>query len=123
MTPQSRGRRCVRPWRAEQLAEAAGARLSGAARPEGPARAVIDSRAVGPGDLFVGLPGEHVDGGRFAAQALTAGAWGVLVAPEHARAAEGAGEGAILAADDPLAALQRLATAWRRALGAQVIGI
>jgi UDP-N-acetylmuramoyl-tripeptide--D-alanyl-D-alanine ligase len=31
--------------------------------------------------------------------------------------------GALLAADDPLAALGRLATAWRRALGAKVIGI
>jgi UDP-N-acetylmuramoyl-tripeptide--D-alanyl-D-alanine ligase len=29
----------------------------------------------------------------------------------------------VLAADDPLAALQRLATAWRRALGARVVGI
>ena len=40
---------------------------------------------VGPGDLFVGLPGEHDDGGRFAAQALAAGAWGVLVAPRARR--------------------------------------
>ena len=48
---------------------------------------MIDSRAVGPGDLFVGLAGENVDGGRFAAQALDGGAWGVLVAPEHADAA------------------------------------
>jgi UDP-N-acetylmuramyl pentapeptide synthase len=37
---------------------------------------VIDSRAAGPDDLFVGLLGEHVDGGRFAAQALDGGAWG-----------------------------------------------
>ncbi|MDQ3609712.1 MAG: UDP-N-acetylmuramoyl-tripeptide--D-alanyl-D-alanine ligase, partial [Actinomycetota bacterium] len=48
---------------------------------------------------------------------------GVLVAPDHAEAARCAPAGAILAADDPLAALQRLATAWRRALGAKVIGI
>ena len=31
--------------------------------------------------------------------------------------------GAVLVAPDPLAALQRLATAWRRELGAQVIGV
>ncbi|MCW3064059.1 MAG: UDP-N-acetylmuramoyl-tripeptide--D-alanyl-D-alanine ligase, partial [Solirubrobacterales bacterium] len=31
--------------------------------------------------------------------------------------------GAVLVAQDPLAALQRLATAWRRELGAQVIGV
>ena len=43
---------------------------------EGPARVVIDSRAVEPGDLFVALPGERVDGGRFAADALRAGRLG-----------------------------------------------
>ncbi|MGH2853229.1 MAG: UDP-N-acetylmuramoyl-tripeptide--D-alanyl-D-alanine ligase [Solirubrobacteraceae bacterium] len=79
-------------------------------------RAVIDSRAVQPGDLFVGLPGERVDGGAYAAQALHAGAWGVLVAPEHAQALAG---GAVLAHPDPLAGMQSLARAWRRALGAQ----
>jgi UDP-N-acetylmuramoyl-tripeptide--D-alanyl-D-alanine ligase len=78
---------------------------------------------VVPGDLFVGLPGENVDGGRFAPQALATGAWGVLVAPEHAEAAQCAMPGALIAADDPLLALQRLATAWRRALGCQVVGI
>ncbi|MEA2250461.1 MAG: UDP-N-acetylmuramoyl-tripeptide--D-alanyl-D-alanine ligase, partial [Solirubrobacteraceae bacterium] len=76
-----------------------------------------------PGDLFVGLPGERVDGGRFAVQALAAGAWGVLVAPEHADAARCAPPGVLIAADDPLAALQRLATAWRRELGCPVVGI
>jgi UDP-N-acetylmuramoyl-tripeptide--D-alanyl-D-alanine ligase len=33
------------------------------------------------------------------------------------------GAGAVLAAEDPLSALQRLANAWRRELGARVIGI
>jgi UDP-N-acetylmuramoyl-tripeptide--D-alanyl-D-alanine ligase len=68
----------------------------------------------------VGLPGEHVDGGSFAAAALSAGAWGVLVAPEHAAGLSG---GAVLVADEPLAALQRLATGWRRELDAAVIGV
>jgi UDP-N-acetylmuramoyl-tripeptide--D-alanyl-D-alanine ligase len=116
----------VRDWSPERVAQAAGARL--AAPPPhagGPARIVIDSREAGPGDLFVGLPGGNVDGGRFAAQALAGGAWGVLVGPDHAAAASrnGGAPGALLAADDPLAALGRLATAWRRALGAQVVGI
>jgi UDP-N-acetylmuramyl pentapeptide synthase len=71
----------------------------------------------------VGLRGENADGGRFAPQALAAGAWGVLVAPEHAEAAQCAPPGVLLAAEDPLAALQRLATAWRRELGADVIGV
>jgi UDP-N-acetylmuramyl pentapeptide synthase len=115
----------MQDWDAPRVAEAAGARLAGPA-PEGaggPARVVIDSRQAGPGDLFVGLAGEHADGGRFAAQALAAGAWGVLVAPEHAEAARCARPGALLAAADPLAALGRLATAWRRELACPVVGI
>jgi UDP-N-acetylmuramoyl-tripeptide--D-alanyl-D-alanine ligase len=111
----------MRDWSAERVAAAAGARLVvPSASPGGPARAVIDSRHAGPGDLFIGLPGEHVDGGRFAAGVLAAGAWGVLVGEDWAATA---GDGAVLVAADPLAALQRLATAWRRELGAQVIGV
>ena len=47
-----------------RLAEAAGARLEGG-DPEGPGpeRVVVDSRDLGPGDLFVGLPGERIHGG------------------------------------------------------------
>jgi UDP-N-acetylmuramoyl-tripeptide--D-alanyl-D-alanine ligase len=114
----------VRDWSPEQVADAAGGRLvAPAPHAGGPQRAVIDSRGAGPGDLFVGLPGANVDGGRFAPQALAGGAWGVLVASEHAEAARCAVPGALIAADDPLLALQHLATAWRRALGCQVVGI
>jgi len=114
----------VRDWSPDRVARAAGARLAAPApHAAGPARVVIDSRDVGAGDLFVGLTGGRVDGGRFAPQALAGGAWGVLVGPEHADAARCAPPGVLLAADDPLAALGRLATAWRRSLGAQVVGI
>ncbi len=90
---------------------------------EGPSRVVVDSRALEPGDLFVALPGERVDGGRFAADALRAGAWGVLAAPAWARDAAGANGGAVLAAERPVAALGALARAWRRELGADVIAV
>ena len=40
---------------------------------------VIDSREVQPGDLFVALPGEKVDGHHFVADALRRGAAGALV--------------------------------------------
>jgi UDP-N-acetylmuramoyl-tripeptide--D-alanyl-D-alanine ligase len=115
-------------WSPERVAQAAGARLvAPTPHGSGPARATIDSRDVREGDLFVGLVGENVDGGKFAVQALAAGAWGVLVAPEHAGAARGGDPphppGALIAAEDPLRALQSLATAWRRELGAKVIGV
>ena len=137
----------MREWDVERVARAAGARLvyrsrDGAGRgeetdivaPRGPLRVSIDSRAVAPGDLFVGLRGERADGGEYAAQALQAGAWGVLAAPEHALAAaaiaESAGAGgyagAVLADPDPLVGLQSLARAWLgelRAAGARVVAI
>jgi UDP-N-acetylmuramoyl-tripeptide--D-alanyl-D-alanine ligase len=116
----------MRDWSAERVAQAAGARLL-AAPPTaaGPERATVDSRAVGAGALFVGLRGRNVDGGAFAADALRDGAWGVLATPDHAEplALAAPRSGAVLAAEDPLGALQRLANAWRHELGAQVIGI
>jgi UDP-N-acetylmuramoyl-tripeptide--D-alanyl-D-alanine ligase len=115
----------MRSWSPEQIAHASGARLLSAPRNGGgPERAIIDSREAGPGALFVGLRGQRADGGQFAAPALDAGAWGVLTAPEHAGSAREQDPGAVvLAAEDPLVALQRLATAWRRELDADVIGV
>jgi UDP-N-acetylmuramoyl-tripeptide--D-alanyl-D-alanine ligase len=114
----------VRAWPPDRIAQAAGARLvAPAPHGDGPSRVTIDSRDVRPGDLFVGLPGERVDGGRFATQALAEGAWGVLVAPGHAQDAQCGRPGVLIGADDPLRALQSLARAWRRELGAQVIGV
>ena len=49
-----------------------------------PTRAVVDSRLAREGDLFVGIKGDRVDGGAFAEQAVEAGCWGALLAPEHA---------------------------------------
>jgi UDP-N-acetylmuramoyl-tripeptide--D-alanyl-D-alanine ligase len=137
----------MKGWDANRLARAAGARLvfrphdggarsgaQGAVSP-GPVRVSIDSRTVTPGDLFVGLRGEHADGGEYAAQALQAGAWGVLVAPEHALAVAAMAEaaradlgyqGVVLADPDPIAGLQALARAWLaelRSAGARVVAI
>jgi UDP-N-acetylmuramoyl-tripeptide--D-alanyl-D-alanine ligase len=114
----------VRGWDVAHVAQAAGARVevepSQTGEHPGPLRASIDSRGVTAGDLFVGLPGAHVDGGRYAEQGLAAGAWGVLVAPGHAHAAARTGtKGAVLVHPDPLAGLQTLARAWRRELGAE----
>jgi UDP-N-acetylmuramoyl-tripeptide--D-alanyl-D-alanine ligase len=118
---------------ARVAAAAEGELVAGARERAGAGRVVIDSRSVGPGDLFVGLPGASVDGGAFAARALEQGAWGVLVGPAWREAARAAVEGAVgdtacasavvIVAPDPLLALQRLARAWRHELGAPVIGV
>jgi UDP-N-acetylmuramoyl-tripeptide--D-alanyl-D-alanine ligase len=95
----------------------------------GPSGATIDSRAVGAGELFVGLPGERADGGQFARDALAAGAWGALIGRQWGRelAAQrerlGESGGWVLGAEDPLGALQRLAREWRRELRCKVVGI
>ena len=113
----------------DRIASEAGAEIvaSPPGDPNGsrPERAVIDSRQVGPGDLFFGLAGERDDGGRFAAAVLEAGAWGVCVNRERAREliADGPPGGFVLAADDPLLALQALARAWRREIGCPLVGI
>jgi UDP-N-acetylmuramoyl-L-alanyl-D-glutamate--2,6-diaminopimelate ligase len=64
---------------------AAGGNLAGGAHrpaPPLPVRGVtFDSRAVRPGNLFVAIPGEHVDGHAFVGRAAAAGAVAALV--EH----------------------------------------
>jgi len=115
----------------ERLASAAGAEVLAAGGGGGPARAVIDSRKVREGDLFVGLPGERFDGGEFGVEALRRGAWGILVSTQWGRelamqrdvGATGRAGGWVLGAADPLASLQSLARAWRERLAARVVGI
>ena len=72
-------------------------------------RVTTDSRAVEPGDLFVALVGERHDGHAYVANAFGRGAVAALVA-----AGRGAFPGPVVAVDDPLAALGRLAGDWRR---------
>ena len=101
------------------VASALGETLAGRAGDPGRRfrRAVIDSREAGPGDLFVALSGERSDGHDFAAEAVGAGAAGALLS----RPVEGLGEAACFFVADPLAALQRLAAAWRSALADTVV--
>ncbi|MEA2312372.1 MAG: UDP-N-acetylmuramoyl-tripeptide--D-alanyl-D-alanine ligase [Solirubrobacteraceae bacterium] len=117
----------MKHWSDTRIAGSAGARL---VRPhpdgrsgDGPTRVVIDSREAGPGDLFVGIPGERADGGSFAAHALLDGAWGVIVTPEWVEPALEAPGGAVIASELPVPALGALARAWRRDLAAHVIAV
>jgi UDP-N-acetylmuramoyl-tripeptide--D-alanyl-D-alanine ligase len=114
---------------AEQIAEACGAEIVARGAAGAPVRATIGSGETGPGDLFFGLHGERVNGGEFAAAAIEAGAWGVVVDPSMASkllllAGDDSTAGAwVFSVSDPLAALQTLARAWRRELGARVVGV
>jgi UDP-N-acetylmuramoyl-tripeptide--D-alanyl-D-alanine ligase len=108
-----------------QIADALGAEVLAEGPADPPTRATVDSSATGPGDLFFGLRGERRDGGEFAPAAIAAGAWGAVVGRDRAGAAGEAGTGGawIYAVDEPLAAMHSLARAWRRALGARVVGV
>lgn len=87
-----------------------------------PLRAVIDSREVQPGDLFVGLPGAVSDGGSFASEAIRSGAWGAIVSDRWAEETE-PGDAWLIAVGDPLSALQGIARQRRLDLACQVVGI
>lgn len=83
------------------------------------ARAVIDSREAGPGDLFVALRGERTDGHDYVGDAIRQGAHGVLVNDRVEN-----GDVASFVVSDTLAAMQQLAVAWRNALpNLEVVGV
>ncbi|MCP9882672.1 UDP-N-acetylmuramoyl-L-alanyl-D-glutamate--2,6-diaminopimelate ligase [Cyanobium sp. Alchichica 3B3-8F6] len=62
-----------------------------------------DSRRVGRGTLFVGLPGTQVDGGCFWPQALQAGAAAAVISAAAAAAQPPGPDDAVLIAPEPLA--------------------
>ena len=65
-----------------EVAAVTGGRLHRATGTERVTGVEFDSRKVGPGGLFLALPGERVDGHAFAAVAVAAGAVAVLAARE-----------------------------------------
>lgn len=84
----------------------------------------IDSRDVSPGDLFVALPGERLDGHQFVGAAIERGARAALVRRDwqpdaaHAPAPE-----TLIRVDDPLLTLQSLAAHHRARFELPVVGI
>ncbi len=77
-----------------------------------------DSRKVRPGDCFVAMPGERVDGHDFAGQAARAGAVCVLCGrPVDAPGA------AVVQVADPVIALGQLGWAWRERFAIPVVAI
>ncbi len=73
----------------------------------------IDSRAAGPGSLFVALAGTVSDGHRYIADALGHGAQAVLVRSDWQPAAPLGPGVAVVRVADTLRGLQALATWWR----------
>ena len=62
-----------------------------------------DSRRLGAGSVFVGLPGTQADGGRFWRQALQAGAVAALIGADAAAAEPPGADDPVLVVSDPVA--------------------
>ena len=81
-----------------------------------------DSRRVVPGGLFIPLSGDNFDGHDYVESAFQGGAAAALWAEGRDLPAALSGKPLVLV-DDPLSALQRLASAYRDQLKAVIIGI
>src|SRR5216684_6935818 len=81
----------------------------------------IDSRTVGPGQLFFAVKGERMDGHDFVEQALQKGAVAAVVRNEQLT--RYSTKTRLLPVADTLVALQTLATAVRRLWGKPLVGV
>jgi UDP-N-acetylmuramoyl-tripeptide--D-alanyl-D-alanine ligase len=104
-------------WLLSQIAQAVNGRLIGADLAINGVS--TDTRAIGPGQLFVALAGERFDAHDFLDQATTAGAAALLVADADKLPA---GVPAVVV-DDTRLALGHLAAAWRASFTLPVIAV
>ena len=81
----------------------------------------IDSRTIGPGQLFFAVKGERLDGHDFVPEALSKGAVAAVVRKDQLD--RFSDKSRLLAVDDTLLALQTLATAVRKLWGKPLVGV
>lgn len=99
-------------WTSDEIAAATGGTTS---EPFEVTGVTFDSREVGPGDLFVAMPGTVHDGHRFVDAAIAAGARGAIVSQPIS--------GPHVLVEDTFAALQALGRASRERSRATILGI
>jgi UDP-N-acetylmuramoyl-tripeptide--D-alanyl-D-alanine ligase len=105
-------RRVTALWTSDEIAAATGGAASASFEVTG---VTFDSREVGPGDLFVAMPGTVYDGHRFVDAAFEAGAAGAIVSKPVS--------GPHVLVEDTFAALQALGRASRERSGATIVGV
>ena len=99
-------------WTSAEIEAATGGTASASFEVTG---VTFDSREVGPGDLFVAMPGTVHDGHSFVAQAFAAGAAGALVSEPA--------DGPHVLVTDVAAALTALAVTARERMPGTVLGV
>jgi UDP-N-acetylmuramoyl-tripeptide--D-alanyl-D-alanine ligase len=99
-------------WTSDEIAQATGGTASAPFEVSG---VTFDSREVGPGDLFVAMPGTVHDGHQFVDAAFAAGASGAIVSQPV--------DGPHVLVEDTFAALQALGRASRERSRATIMGI
>ena len=99
-------------WTSDEIAAATGGRASASFEVTG---ITFDSREVGPGDLFVAMPGTVHDGHKFVDAAFAAGAAGAIVSQPVV--------GPHVLVEDTFAALQALGRASRERSQATIFGV
>ena len=108
----------------QEIGEAVGGQLRLAGEVDGPEDASViatgitwDSREVKPGDLYVALPGERVDGHDFVSAAQAAGAAAALVTRDVRS------DIPLIVVDDAVRAFTDLAAFWRSKLSGTIVGL
>jgi UDP-N-acetylmuramoyl-tripeptide--D-alanyl-D-alanine ligase len=99
-------------WTSAEIEAATGGRASAIFETTG---VTFDSREIGPGDLFVAMPGTVHDGHKFVDQAFASGAAGALVSQPV--------DGPHVLVDDVAAALTALAVTARERMKGTVLGV
>src|SRR5438874_12794818 len=99
-------------WTSDEIATATGGTASAFFEATG---VTFDSREVGPGDLFVAMPGTVHDGHKFVDAAFAAGAAGAIVSQPVS--------GPHVLVDDTFVALQALGRAARERSEATIFGV
>jgi UDP-N-acetylmuramoyl-tripeptide--D-alanyl-D-alanine ligase len=99
-------------WTSDEIARATGGTASSPFEVTG---VTFDSREVGPGDLFIAMPGTAHDGHQFVSQAVASGAAGLLVSQPV--------EAPYVLVQDTARALQELGRASRERSQGTIIGV
>jgi len=107
-------------WTAQELAKAARGRLQGAVK-DNVTGISIDTRTIVPGEAFVAIKGDRLDGHEFVEAAIAKGA--ALAIVDEASAGKFSKDAPLLVVPETLQALRDIAAAARARSGAKIVAV